>query len=75
MSIKTVTTGDVIRDCRNLESYIIVDKNDIAIFVVSLIKRENPSEVRVILLRDMDYWIRDCDIDKLETFQKGVYTA
>lgn len=78
MSIKTVAIGENIRDCRTLESYLVVDKNDVAIFVVSLTRRENPSEVRVILLRDIDYWIRDTDIDKIELWKtkmrSGVYS-
>lgn len=79
MSIKSVTIGENVRDCRTLESYIVIEKNDTAILVVSLLNRENPSEIKAILMRDIDYWIRDCDIDKIEGWEKdmrkGAYNA
>lgn len=73
MTLNQVQIGDIIRSCKTLDNFLVVAKSTISIFVVDLKSSDSPTIPKVLLLRDIDYFVRDSDIDKLEIWKKQMY--
>ena len=67
---KEAKVGEVVRNKKNREIWLVVGKNNQGLLVINLMLKNNPASVMMILPAHADAWQRDHDIEDLEEWEK-----
>lgn len=68
-----IVMGELLRNKATNQLYVVYSINKVGILVVDLAVKENPTPLRVILLRDLKNWEEDKEIEEKKIKENDKY--